>query len=280
MTNDRTQKPERNAPCPCGSGRKFRYCHGKNFPPFENISSISVARTTRRTIIVTKDALVNQLFRDGPKIAHSFDKLASEDIREISAVFSDALSLMFPHVDLEGTDYNATCASLLSSALSTFVASIEVARHGHRRPYGAIARGIAEVLSTVLHIAMEPDALSQFHDGKLKSTKSISVATRAFPPFGLLYGMLSNHFVHINKAHATFEPTIKYVERDDPFNFIISTMRAHAWLIYVITELAFHEGVEERRYWKSLAPNELHYAPSEEERTWQRKFLQVDVGQL
>jgi hypothetical protein len=27
------QKPQRNAPCPCGSGHKYKKCHGK--PPTE-----------------------------------------------------------------------------------------------------------------------------------------------------------------------------------------------------------------------------------------------------
>jgi hypothetical protein len=122
---------------------------------------------------------------------------------------------------------------------------------------------------------MEEDALTQFHDGKLKSTKSISVAMRVFPPFGPLYGMLSNHFVHINKSHAIFEPTIKYAERDEPFKFIISTWRAHAWLIYVVTELAFHDDLKERRYWKSVSANQLTYDPSDDEKAWQQKFLVI-----
>jgi hypothetical protein len=140
-----------NAPCPCGSKRKFRYCHGKKFPAMENISSITVDNENKRTIFVTKDVLVNQLCRDGPAIAASFDKLAKEDLREISSVIADALSLLYRHVNPGEEDYKATCAALLSSALSTFIASIEVARHGYRRPYGSIARGIVEVLSTVLH---------------------------------------------------------------------------------------------------------------------------------
>jgi hypothetical protein len=238
-----------------------------------------VDRENKRTVFVTKDVLVNQLYRDGPKIAASFDKLAKEDIREISSVMGDAMSLLLRHLGPE-EGYKATCAALIFSALSTFVASIEVARHGHRRPYGSIARGIVEVLSTVIHIATEEGALAKFHEDKLQSTKSISVAKRAFPPFGPLYGMLSNHFVHINKSHGMFEPTVKFTEREEPFQFIISTMRAHVWLIYVVAELAFHEDLEERRYWKSVSANELHYDPSDEERVWQAKFLGVNEKDL
>jgi hypothetical protein len=213
------------------------------------------------------------LHRDGPAIATSFDKLAKNDIHEISAVIADALSLLYRHINSGEADYRATCAALISSSLSTYIASIQVARHGYPRPYGSIARGIVEVLSTVIHIVTDPDALDQFHEGKLKSTKSISVATKVFPPFGPMYGMLSNQFVHITKSHALFEPTLKYKERNEPFNFIISTLRMHAWLIYVVTELVFHKDLRERRYWKSISENELAYDPSEEEKIWQEKFL-------
>lgn len=269
-----------NSPCPCGSKRKFRYCHGKKFPPRENVSSITLDRKNNRAIFVTKDVLVNQLYRDGPAIAASFDKLAKEDIRQISSVMADALGLVFRHIRLGEEDYKATCAALLSSALSTFIASIEVARHGHRRPYGSIARGIVEVLSTVIHIATEEGALERFHEDKLQSTKSISVAKRAFPPFGPLYGMLSNHFVHINKSHGMFEPTVKFTKHEEPFQFIISTMKAHIWLIYVVAELAFHESLKERRYWKPVSANELSYDPSDEEKAWQAEFLGVDEKDL
>ncbi|WP_354214067.1 MULTISPECIES: SEC-C metal-binding domain-containing protein [unclassified Bradyrhizobium] len=41
--------------CPCGSGRKFRYCHGKGLPALENIVTISIDRERKQTIIITKD---------------------------------------------------------------------------------------------------------------------------------------------------------------------------------------------------------------------------------
>jgi hypothetical protein len=92
--------------------------------------------------------------------------------------------------------------------------------------------------------------------------------------------MLSNHFVHINKSHAMFEPTVKFKKRDEPFQFIISTLRVDAWLIYVVTELAFHEDLKKRRYWKSVSANESSYDPSDEEKAWQQKFLGIDEALL
>ncbi len=275
MKSDVGKRPGRNAQCPCGSGRKFKHCHGKNYPypPFENIASIAIDKERQRTVFVTKDILINQLHRDGPMIARSFDALAKKDLEEISAVIADAITLIYRHISPEDDDYMATCAALLSSAISTFMASVEVARHGYRRPYGAICRPVVETLSTILQIATEPDALSKFHDGKLQSTKSIAAAKKVLPPFGMLYGLLSNQFVHISKAHATFEATIKYTEKDQAFAFVISNLRVNAWLIYVVSELVFHSDVARPRYWKNLGSGMFAYDPSESERDWLSGFL-------
>lgn len=223
---------------------------------------------------MTKDILINQISRDGPIIAKSFDRLTKRDIRAISAVIADSMSLIFTHMRMGNDDYKPTCARLLSSALSAFMASIEVARHGFRRPYGAIARNVIEALATVLHIAIEPNALINFHAGRLQSTRSIAVGRKAIPPFGHAYGMLSEHFVHINKAHAGLEPIVSYKAGEEPLAFIISTLRANAWLIYVVAELVFHDEIQNPRYWRYLGHGGFVYDPSEAERAWQKEFLE------
>jgi hypothetical protein len=266
--------PARNAPCPCGSGKKFKHCHGKNhpLPSTENISSISVDHERKRTIFVTKDILINQIHRDAPAIARSFDRLTENDMKEISAVVADAISLLHRHVAIDATDYKATCAGLLSSALSTFMASVAVAREGHRRPYGSIARGVIETVCTVLHIAVEDGALEKFHKGALQSTKSVSVAKKVLEPLGPMYGMLSNRFVHINKSHAIFEPTIKYTKGDEALPFILSTLRSNAWLIFVVAELVFHSDVREPRYWKAIGEGFV-YDPTDDQRGWLERYF-------
>jgi hypothetical protein len=268
-------KIARNQTCPCGSGEKFKFCHGLNkpLPAPENIASISLSSELKRVVVVTKDILINQIFRDGPLIAKSFDRLARKDIEDISAVIADAMSLMFAYSIIDSKEYKPTCTRLLSSALSAFMASVEVARHGFRRPYGAIARNVMELLATVLHIAMELDALTNFHAGRLQSTKSISVANKALPPFGHAYGMFSQHFVHINTAHAALEPIKSYQQGEEPLAFIVSTLRANAWLIYVVAELIFHDEIPRPRYWRHLGQGAFVYDPSETERAWQKEFL-------
>jgi len=181
-------KARRNDPCPCWSGKKFKLCHGLNkpCPPIDNINSIRFDPDIKRTVIVTQDILVNQISRDGPIIAKSFDRLTKRDVRAISAVIADSMSLIFRHMTTDSEGYKPTCARLLSSTLSAFMASVEVARHGFRRPYGAMSRNVIEALATVLHIAIERDALVNFHAGRLQSTRSIAVAKKAIDPISSL----------------------------------------------------------------------------------------------
>lgn len=266
----------RNAPCPCRSGKKFKNCHGK-LPAKQNIAAITVDRERKRTIFVTKDFLINQIHRDAPTIARSFDKFTDSAMREISAVIAEAVSLLFRHVTNEATDYKGTCAGLLSSALSTFVASVAVAREGHRRPYGAMARGVIESICTVIHIAIEKDALQRFHAGTLQSTKSVTVATKVLEPLGPMYGFLSKSFVHISKTHASLEPTVKYTEDDDALPFIVSTLKANAWLIYVVSELIFRSDMQEPKYWKAMDGG-MSYDPSPEQRHWMQRYFEDTIS--
>lgn len=237
-------------------------------------------RESKRIVFISKDIVVNQIHRDGPKITASFDKLTKNEIEAISELVAASMSLIFRYVAESDGTFRSTAAALLSSAVSTLIASIEVARHGFRRPYGAIARGIVETVCTVMHIATEPGALQDFLDDKLSSPKSISIAKKVFPPFGPMYGLLSNQFVHINSVHAKFEPTAVYAKDDDALPFIISTLKAHAWMIYVVTELAFHNEVKEPRYWKAAPTGGMIYDPSDEERRWQGGYFGLPVDEL
>jgi hypothetical protein len=276
MSDREAVKVSRNALCPCGSGKKFKFCHGgsnKPLSPTTNLSSTTYSAELKRTVSVTKDFLVNQIARDGPLIAKSFDRLAMDDIRAMSEVIAGSMSLIFRYMLVDGDTYKPTCARLLSSAVTSFMASIEVARHGFRRPYGAIARHIMEGLATVLHIAVKPEALKLFHSEKLQSTKSITVANKVLPPFGQMYGMLSRHFVHIHRAHSGLEPLIEYEKGEEPLEFIISSLRTNAWLIYVVAELVFYGDIATHRYWRYLGQGAFAYAPSDDERAWLKQFL-------
>ena len=274
------EKVGRNAPCPCGSGKKFKFCHGikRPLPPQKNVAAVLLDRESKRAVVVTKDILVNQIHRDGPAIAKSFDRLTENDIQAVSAILAEAMGVIFAHVVVDSEDYKPTCARLLSSATTAFMASVEVARHGFRRPFGAMARNLMETLATVLHIVVDPDALNKFNAGTLKSTKSVTVADKVLPLFGRQYGMLSNLFVHINKSHADLDPIDYYKKDEAALGFIVSTLRATAWLIYAVAELAFWDDVPDPRYWRNVGPGAFVYDPSEIERSRLREFFNGETG--
>jgi hypothetical protein len=140
-----------------------------------------------------------------------------------------------------------------------------------------MARNLIEIVATVLHIAVEPGALTQFHAGKLQSTKSITVASKLLPDFGRQYGMLSEKFVHITKSHAGFDPIVAYEKDDDALGFIVVSLKSNAWLIYMVAELVFYDDISSPRYWRNLGRGHFVNDPSDEERSRLKRFFDVKI---
>ena len=248
----------------------------RRIPPAHKLASMTVDRELGRVIFTTNNMLLNQLLRDGPKICKSFDKYARPHIADCSALFGRTQGLLLRHLPrLNDDGLKATSSRLLASASSTFIASIEVARHGFRRQYGVMARSLIETLATVITLAVRPAALEEFHAGTLKSTKCIGWAKAAIPPLGEYYGMLSNEFAHVGRSHAVFEPLAFYKEGDEALPFIINSLRGDAWLLYAVAELIYHDEIPEPRYWFGHGEGSVAYNPGADERAWMAEFLAV-----
>ncbi|MFL5297729.1 MAG: hypothetical protein ACJ798_15235 [Phenylobacterium sp.] len=242
-------------------------------PAIEKLASVHVDRINERVVFTTKNMIQNQLKRDGPRIRRSFDELTRSHISVCSELFGQTAGLVFRHLpNLQDDGFKATVSRLLNTALNTYLASIEVARHGYRRQYGMLARSLIEAIATVITIAVKPTALKEFHAGKLRSTKCVSCAKDFVAPLGKYYGMLSDHFVHVGPAHAALEPVSPYVPEDEALKFIISSLRGDVWLLYLAAELVLHDEIAAPRYWKS-ADGGVSFQPSEDERRWMAAFL-------
>jgi hypothetical protein len=238
-----------------------------------NIASARIDPEKQRVVFTTKDMILNQLSRDGPKIRRSFDQVSRNDLAACSALFGAAQGLVTRHLHrLDDARYKATVSRLFSSASYTYLASIEVARHGYRRQYGILARTFVETIATIIALSHVPTALNEFHAGTLRSTKCIGWASKVLPPLGRYYGMLSEEFVHVGPAHAAFEQLSPYSPNDQALSFIIGSLRGGVWMLYLAAELAFHEEVQFPRYWKA-AGGGVAYDPSDEERQWMSDFL-------
>src|SRR5690242_17131957 len=129
-------------------------------PPHHKVAHFGVDHDIKKLVIVTNDFLLRQLDRDGPKIRKSFDRLAKHDLIETSKLLGQTSGLLNPHLRrLKDTDLKAVSARLLANAISSFIASVEVARHGFRRQYGSSARPVVEALTTILFLQIEEGGL-------------------------------------------------------------------------------------------------------------------------
>lgn len=216
-------------------------------PKKENIAAIILDKRSKQVVFVTKDMLTNQIYRDGPRIAASFDELARGAVRECSEVMSLAQAMLIrhlPRMDDQGSE--ATCARLLYSAANSYVAALEVARKGYPRECGALMRLIVETIATVLAIAIDGGAtLEKFHKGKLEATKCIGIAKKALPFLGQLNGSLSNNFVHISALQNSVDGAKPYTKGDQRLDFVITTMKLMAMLLDIVTEVIFATDIQE-----------------------------------
>lgn len=282
-----------NQPCPCGSGKKYKKCccdqRTPHFLPielpegfdFRKLQAAHVDDTGKKVIFFTKDMLLNQLTRDTPPIEASFDAIAEVDLKASSIVFSKANGIIFPQVIKrrnDTTESQATCARLLMYALDSYIAAIHLARGGFRRQYGAMIRNVIETLAVVLLIHSKPDeALPEFNQDKLSSTKAISFAKKILPFFGRFYGHLSDTFVHIGNMQNEISPLNKYDKEEEALKYILPSIRIHAWFIYIVAELVFYPFIAKPEYWRKLAdlPEgiQFSYDPSAETKELLHEYL-------
>ncbi|WP_192886693.1 hypothetical protein [Agrobacterium sp. LAD9] len=245
----------------------------RRMPKKENITAIILDKQSKRIMFVTKDMLTNQLYRDGPRIAASFDELARGALGECSEVISMAQVMLIRHLPKTGDKGSeATCARLLYSAAQSYVAAIEVARKGYPRELGVLMRVIVETIATVLAIAIDGGpTLEKLHKGKLETTKCIGVAKKALPFIGQLNGELSNNFVHIGALQDTVDSATPYTKGDERLDFVITTMKLMALLLDIVTEVIFAADIQKHRYWKREGEG-WTFEPNIETREWMEKF--------
>jgi hypothetical protein len=145
-----------------------------------------------------------------------------------------------------------------------------------------LVRQVIEMCSVIIHIVSDQKAtaLDNFRSGKYASTKSISTAKKAVPFIGLLWGFLSEHFVHITEHHTLIRPLKPYGPENEDVEAVINFLRMTIWVCYVTTELAFHSSRSDNRYWKIKVHGGRQFVafePSDEENAWSDSFLGLDA---
>lgn len=257
--------------------------------PEVKVSALEVncLRTRNATFVITKNLLHNFVVRDSKSVQKSFDRHYGPKLEEMDVLFSEAAFLFFV-ATREDTglhdNYRTVLTGLINNALNTFGAAMILLRNGLSGQCMVLIRQVIEICSTIIHIVGDPmgRAIKDFEAGKYGSTASIGQAKKAIPIIGLLWGFLSNEYVHINQFHSAIQQVRPYKADDADVKAVLTSLRMAVWICYITAEMAFPTVRESNRYWKFRevdGRNAVAYEPDEAERKWAANFLDlVDVG--
>jgi hypothetical protein len=228
-------------------------------------------------VLVSHDLLVTQLKRDSTVIAESFDALCERDISDLSALLSQATSIVLrAHCDQgrKNKELQSWSAVALLNIANSLSAAAYVLRGGYLLIPGVILRNTVEAMAVCLQGLHVPSDLKKIKSGEFNTPSAVNRAKKVIPPFGQMYGFLSKTFAHIGPLHHNLQPLIPFTERHEGLELNLKALRAATWLFYVVVEFAFIDLLgESGRYWKLEPPNKAIYAPSDKEREWQKQFL-------
>lgn len=237
-----------------------------------------------RILEFRKTMLINQITRDAEKIAQSFDALHSADLDKMSALFAHCSAILacgLMKAEREEDELRIACAELLYNSLNSMVAAAYMLRGGFVLQPGPVVRSAIEAMAVALHLMQFSEDLQKHRDHKFESTRAISSAKRVFPPFGQLYGLLSNEFTHVGSLHKQLTPIRKYTGSEESLQLNIQFLTSGIWMSYVSCELVFLDSIGQPRYWRELAKQiegktTYSYEPSSEEKVWMADFLGLD----
>ena len=238
--------------------------------PKEEIAGVYTDEEKGERMIFKKNQLINQLQRNEPQINESFDKIYSTEFKNISSDLSQIMPLLYighKQALIDRKELIITCGDLLRNASNTIISSVSTLRSGFRLQCGILLRSAIEMCATVTHLILEPKALEDFKNDKIKSTYSISVANKQIPIFGKAWGILSKKQIHINSLHADWYPLKEYTDIDEvPAEVTLGIIGMAIMILHITTELAFYLYIDEHRYWKFEGENKVSFIPPDDDK--------------
>lgn len=237
--------------------------------PKDEITGVYTDEEKGERLIFKRNQLINQLTKIEEQIKESFDKIYTDEFYNLSSDLSEILPLLYighKHSLEENNKLLITCGDLLRNASNTIISSVSSLRSGFRLQSGILQRSVIEMCATVIHLIVEPNALDDFQNDKLKSTYSISVANKQISIFGKIWGLLSNKQIHINSLHADWYPLNTFESKEEiPAEVTIGIIGMSIVILRITTELAFCNYIDELQYWKRIDENKLAFIPPNED---------------
>lgn len=123
----------------------------------------------------TKDVLINQIRREGPRIAASFDQMCEQDLDGISEEYARVTSLCVAGLSSEQLEaaLRSACGHLLMNALKSISAATELLRLGYVLQPNIVLRSAVECVAVVLHLLARPQDLGKLQAG-IWTSRSVS----------------------------------------------------------------------------------------------------------
>lgn len=234
-----------------------------DMPPFHKIAGAFINEEGNQAIFISNELLVNQLRKEGPKIAETFDQLFDSELRELSAEFSDLSAYVVPSIlrsARSGDRLEWLCGQLIGNALHTCVAATELVRLGYRLQPGMLLRTAMELAAFAAYLFLNPKELGRCLAGKTPVEDALRATKQVVPFLGRAYGLLSSEYTHVGHLHYQLQTPLHYETEDDEAaktNLLGSHMVL--LLVGIVAELIFFDSVDRHRYWKSAQPGEYLY---------------------
>ena len=243
-----------------------------------NIAGILADHENERIFVFTKDMVINQLQRESPAVAASFDSIYGEEFNKLSEELSFILTLLANgqrKAIVDKDDIVETCGILLQNAINSIIASIQLLRSGFRLQSGILIRNVIETCAVIFHLLSRPEDLQRFRDGKFESTRAISTAQKMLPIFGRYWSLLSGQFNHISNLYSDWHPLYEYKDRNDQAaTTTLGILGVAVWFIKMTTELTFINYIDKPQHWEFVGDGRTKFIPpNNEEMAWIKKVF-------
>jgi tetratricopeptide (TPR) repeat protein len=214
QTRATRRKIGRNAPCPCGSKKKFKHCHGKPEPRRPSAVTIGTvafdardyAHGVKRRAKDFRRVLFKTLDIANFETTKYFDESYRTDISAIHRHLAHGYEVANSIGLDRSPDKPLTIEQsffLFHEALNLVLTALRTIRGGSIIAGDSILRQALELACVGYQIVTDDSGefLNKLIAGKLHAPKSVSIAKRVYEPIGRWYGALSNSAVHASVAH-------------------------------------------------------------------------------
>lgn len=244
-----------------------------DIPPFDELAGVYFDREGKQLIFASNSMLINQITRDGPAVAASFDVNLIGELQALSPEFSKVTSYVaFGSLKAtrSGDPVRDVAGQLIGNALHNVAAATDLVRLGYKLQPGILLRPAVEWAAMAGHLFLHPESLGRFKGGKLKSTDIIAgVSKEINPAISRSWSYLSQDFVHVSKLHQRVQLPTAYKSADDPAAKT-NLLGIHMSLMVtsIIAELVFYDIAEPHEYWRQIKPGAFEFL--RDSPVWQR----------